>query len=183
VRGSINGFAFRSSLFPVKNGGHFLLVNNKMKIAAKVSLGSKARFELEPDIEDRVAQVPAELARTLDEDGELRGWFQGLNYSTRYDIGNWIQEPKSAAARERRADQMAERLLSVMGAELELPPLIRNALANDRSAREGWQRMSPSHRRAHLFAIFYYRDPTSRARRVAKMIDEARRFAEKKAKT
>jgi uncharacterized protein YdeI (YjbR/CyaY-like superfamily) len=39
-------------------------------------------------------------------------------------------------------------------------------------ARERWQQMSPSHRRAHLFSIFYYREPEARARRLAKMIDE-----------
>ena len=180
VRGSINGFPFRSSLFAIKGGGHFLLVNRKMQGGGNVALGSKARFELELDTEERVAQVPVELARSLNEDAALRRWYEGLNYSTRYDIGNWILEPKSAAARERRADQMAERLLSVMEAELELPPLLRNAFARDHSATEGWRRMPSSHKRAHLFAIFYYREPASRNRRVAKMVEDARRFAEKK---
>jgi len=32
--------------------------------------------------------------------------------------------------------------------------------------------MSPSHRRAHLFNIFHYREPKARARRLAKMIEE-----------
>jgi hypothetical protein len=32
--------------------------------------------------------------------------------------------------------------------------------------------MSPSHRRAHLFRIFYYREPEARARQVAKAIEE-----------
>jgi hypothetical protein len=32
--------------------------------------------------------------------------------------------------------------------------------------------MSPAHRRAHLLSIFYYREPESRMRRVAKVIDE-----------
>ena len=183
VRGSINGFAFRSSLFAIKDGGHFLLVNKKMQAEAKVVLGSQARFELQLDTEERVAQVPAELERILAEDADLRRWYGALNYSTRYDIGNWILQPKNAATRERRAEQMAERLLSVMQAESELPPLLRNAFARDHSAAEGWKLMPPSHRRAHLFAIFYYREPGSRARRLSKTLEEARRYAEKKARS
>jgi uncharacterized protein YdeI (YjbR/CyaY-like superfamily) len=42
---------------------------------------------------------------------------------------------------------------------------------NPRACAE-WNRMSPSHRRAHLFAVFYYRTPEARANRVAKMIKE-----------
>jgi uncharacterized protein YdeI (YjbR/CyaY-like superfamily) len=39
-------------------------------------------------------------------------------------------------------------------------------------AAEQWKRMSPSHRRAHLFGIFYYRTPEARAARVAKCVEE-----------
>jgi hypothetical protein len=39
--------------------------------------------------------------------------------------------------------------------------------------------MSPSHRRAHLFGIFYYRTPEARARRVQKCVEEMLERAEK----
>jgi hypothetical protein len=39
-------------------------------------------------------------------------------------------------------------------------------------ARKKWESMPASHRRRHLFSIFYYREPASRARRLAKAIDE-----------
>jgi hypothetical protein len=37
---------------------------------------------------------------------------------------------------------------------------------------EARKRMSPSHRRAHLFSIFHYREPEARARQVAKAIEQ-----------
>jgi uncharacterized protein YdeI (YjbR/CyaY-like superfamily) len=46
-------------------------------------------------------------------------------------------------------------------------------------AAEQWQRMSKSHRRAHLFAIFYYRTPEARANRIAKCVEELLQRAEK----
>ena len=35
VKGEINGFAFRTSLFPTRKGEHFLLVNKKMQAGAR----------------------------------------------------------------------------------------------------------------------------------------------------
>ena len=179
VRGEINGFAFRTSLFPARGGGHILLVNKRMQKGGDVRQGSTAQFRLEPDLEVRVAIVPAELKRFLKEDAYLRRWFDNLNYSTRSEIGKWIVQVKSPEARARRAEQMAERLLAVMEAERDLPPVLQLAFARDPQALEGWKRMSPSHRRGHLFAIFYYRTPEARARRIEKTLQDATAFAER----
>jgi uncharacterized protein DUF1905/bacteriocin resistance YdeI/OmpD-like protein len=180
VKGEINGFAFRTSLFPARGGGHILLVNKRMQRGGDVRQGMAAQFRLEPDLEKRIAIVPAELKRFLKEDAYLRRWFDGLNHSTRSEIGKWILQVKSQEARVRRAEQMAERLLAVMEAEHELPPVLQVAFARDPRALEGWKRMSPSRRRSHLFGIFYYRTPEARARRIEKTLQEASAFAERK---
>lgn len=180
VKGKINGFAFRTSLFPARGGGHILLVNKCMQKGGDVRQGMSAQFHLEPDLEERVAVVPPELKRYFKEDAHLRRWFDKLNYSTRSEIGKWIIQVKSSEARARRAVQMAERLLAVMDAEHELPPVLQVAFANEPRAYEGWQRMSPSHRRGHLFGIFYYRTPESRNRRIEKTLQEVSAFAEQR---
>jgi uncharacterized protein YdeI (YjbR/CyaY-like superfamily) len=179
VKGEINGFAFRTSLFPARGGGHILLVNKRMQAGGDVRQGRSAQFRLEPDLEERVAVVPTELKRFFKEDAYLRRWFETLNYSTRNEVGKWIIQVKSPEARVRRAEQMAERLLAVMEAEHELPPILQVAFARDAHALEGWKRMSPSHRRRHLFGIFYYRSPESRTRRIEKTLQEASAFAER----
>jgi uncharacterized protein YdeI (YjbR/CyaY-like superfamily) len=102
-----------------------------------------------------------------------------MNYSTRSEIGKWIGQVKSAEARVRRAEQLAERLLAVMDAERELPPVLQLAFARDARAREGWNRMSPTQRRGQLLAIFYYRTPEARARRIEKTLQEASARAER----
>jgi uncharacterized protein YdeI (YjbR/CyaY-like superfamily) len=180
VKGEINGFAFRTSLFPARGGGHILLVNKAMQRGGDVRQGMTARFLLEPDLEKRVAVVPPELKRFFDEDAYLRRWFEKLNHSTRSEIGKWILQPKSAAARARRAAQMAERLLAVMEAVHDLPPALNIAFAREPRALEGWQQMSPSLRCRQLFAIFYYRTPEARSRRIEKVVQEAVALAERK---
>jgi uncharacterized protein YdeI (YjbR/CyaY-like superfamily) len=167
-------------LFPTGNGRHTLLVNKRMQAAAKATVGMHANFRLEPDTEERIAVVPAELETALVEDRALRRWFDRLNFSTRRYIGDWILQVKSAEARVRRAAQIAERMLATMDAERELPPILRLAFARDPLAQQGWKLMSSSHRRAHLFAIFYYRTPPAQAHRIAKAVQDAHQLAQKK---
>jgi len=179
VKGEINGFAFRASLFPARGGGHILLVNKRMQQGGDVRQGMSAQFRLQPDLDERVAVVPAELNRFFKEDAYLRQWFEKLNYSIRNEVGKWIVQVKSPEARVRRAEQMAERLLATMEAERDLPPALQLAFARDGRALQGWQRMSPSRRRGQLLAIFYYRSPEARARRIDKVVQEAAAFAER----
>jgi uncharacterized protein YdeI (YjbR/CyaY-like superfamily) len=179
VRGEINGFPFRTSLFPRRKDGHFLLVNKKMQAGAKVRPGDVAKIRLENDVEERTVTVPPELEREFKQSKALRKWFDALNYSTRKEICEWTAEPKSAEAKKRRAEQLAERLFSVMDAEREMPPVLQAAFARHPRALRGWERMSPSHRRQHLFGIFYYRTPESRARRIDKTIEAAEAVMDK----
>lgn len=180
VRGEINGFAFRTSLFPTRKGEHFLLVNKKMLAGSGASEGSTAAFSLEPDIEKRVVVFRPELKRILAEDRTFASWVGDLPYSFHKWFADLISQPKSAAARARRAEQAAEQLFAAMEAERELPPAVRLAFSRDPRALEGWRLMTPTRRRSLLIAIFYYRSPDARARRLEKVVAEAIAFAEKK---
>jgi len=180
VKGEINGFAFRTSLFPDGKGGHRLLVNKLMQRGAKAAPGMDARFRLEPDSALRVVTVPAELHRALSEERSLRRWFDVLSHSARNEICRGIAQADSPAVRLRRAERMAECLLATMEAERELPPAFQIAFAQNSLACKGWQLMSPVRRRGHLFGIFYYQSPGARARRMAKAMEDAVLFAQKK---
>jgi len=160
VRGEIEGFAFRTSLFAFSNSeGHFLLVNKKMQSAAKAAIGSKVRISLQPDLEERVANIPPEMARALQGERRLRKYFDKLSYSMRKDIERWVSDPKSPASRQKRAEQLAERLFFAMEGEAELPPILHAAFLRQPQARIGWEAMTPNQRRNSLMAIFYYQSP------------------------
>ena len=173
VQGEINGFAFTATLFPDGQGHHFLIVNKKMLSGGKTAAGLTAKFRLQPDTTPRITiSPPAELLRELGQSKRLLKFFESLNPSRRNDIAKWVAEPKGEEARRRRSLQIAERLMETMEAERELPPIMQLAFRQNPRAREKWEQMSPSHQRAHLFGIFYYRTPKARARRVAKAIEE-----------
>src|SRR5437763_9405339 len=173
VRGEMNGFEFRTSLFPNGRGGHYLLVNKKMQKGGGVRAGDKAKIKLEPDTKERPVVLPIEMEKILKQERQLRKFYDSFNDSIRRYIANEVASRKSPASRERRAEQVAEQLLETMEAERDLPPLIKNAFAENQRAFAGWKAMTPLARRKQLLAIFYYRSPGSRARRLQKVVDEA----------
>lgn len=170
VRGEINRFAFRTSLFPDPRGGFYLLVNRTMQQESGAHLGDTAEFLLEPDLDARAAELPDELAVLLDDEPGLRPWYDDLTEYTRREIGKWINSVKTDASRMKRAEQMAERLLATMEAEVELPPLIAAAFRRSPKARAAWDNMTPLQRRNQLMAVFYYQTPDARQRRIDKVI-------------
>lgn len=181
VQGEINGFAFQTSLFPTRQGVHFLLVNKKMQSGARVTRGVKAKFRLQLDVTVRKTEPPPELTAVLRQSKDLRKYFESMSNSTRAYIAKWIAEGKHRETRERRAEQMAERLMATMEAEIELPPILKAAFARNPMAKIGWEKMPASHRRFHLLGIFGYRNPETRARRVEKAMQEMIAYADKSA--
>lgn len=181
VRGEIEGFAFRTSLFPDPRGsGQVLLVNKKMQSAAKGGVGSRVRVWLEPDLEERPATIPPEIDRELKRNKRLKRWFEALSESMRREIGKWVGDAKSPETRRRRAERMAERLMLAMEGEDEPPPVLRAAFMRQPLAREGWFALTPAQRRGHLLGIFYYETADARQRRAAKAVEDALRAARKR---
>jgi uncharacterized protein YdeI (YjbR/CyaY-like superfamily) len=170
---------FRTSLFAdTHRGGHFLLVNKKMQKAGNAKVGAVVDFIIAPDLEERSPAVPPELAKLLKTEKALAKWFTTLSESTRWEIAKWIEGVKSSEARQRRAEQMAERLMLTMESEKVLPPILEVAFRNAPAARKGWDAMTQTHRRGQLMAIFYYQSPEARQKRVNKVVEDALRIAE-----
>jgi uncharacterized protein YdeI (YjbR/CyaY-like superfamily) len=193
VRGEIEGFAFRTSLFPgrgasegvvglgtgtpgtvkLETKGELLLVNKQMQAGAGVRVGDKVRIWLEPDFEEREIKLPKEMERELNAARGLRKWFDAMSPSMRREIGKFVAEPKSAASRQKRAEKLTERLMQAMEGEKEPPPVLRVLFQRQPGAREAWLGLTPAQRRSHLMGIFYYETPEARERRAAKAIEDA----------
>ena len=180
VRGTVNGFAFRTSLFHSERLGYHLLVNKTMQRGAGVARGGLAEIVLEPDLEERPLTTPPELAKLLRQDAALRKWHQQLSPSIRKALADWVAQPKSAATRVERAELTAERMLLTMEGEQRTPPILEAAFQRLPRAREGWAAMTPIQRRGHLLGIFYYQRPESRQKRAQQAVAEALRIAARK---
>lgn len=181
VRGSINGFAFRTSLFPEKGGDRqVLLVNKKMQVGAKAGRGEAVRITLEPDLEERPCEMPVEFERALKGAKTLRKYFESISPSMQKGFTNYIGDAKSAVIRRKRADQMAEALFLAMEGEQEPPPILRAAFQHQPLAEAGWKAMTPIKRRNHLLGIFYRQTAQAREQRARGAIEDALCVAKRK---
>jgi uncharacterized protein YdeI (YjbR/CyaY-like superfamily) len=181
VVGEINGFAFRTTLFPVRNENRFaLIVNRQMRAGAKAEAGATVRIRLEPDLEEPVIEVPAELTSVLKGERRLRRWFEALSPSMRKGIANFISQAKSAETRTMRAEKMAESLMLAMEGEEAPPPILRSAFQRQPLAEQGWKAMTASQRRNHLLGIFFVQTVDGRERRAAGAIEQCLQVARRK---
>jgi hypothetical protein len=180
VKVEVGGEVFRTSLFADANrGGHFVLVNKKMQRVAGARVGAMVDFVVAPDLEERTPTIPPELAKLLKTEKKLAKWYEGLSEPTRWDIAKWIDGVKSAEARQRRVEQIAERLMLTMEGEKELPPVLEVAFRRVPAARKGWEGMTKAQRRSNLMAVFYYQSPEAREKRVRKVVEDCLKVASK----
>jgi uncharacterized protein YdeI (YjbR/CyaY-like superfamily) len=180
VKVEVGGEVFRTSLFADANhGGHFVLVNKKMQKTAGAGKGAMVDFTIAPDLDERKPSIPPELGKLLKTQKRLAKWYEGLNEPRRWEIAKWIDGVKSAEARQRRAEQIAERLMLTMEGEKELPPVLEVAFRRTPAARKGWEAMTEGKRRSNLMAVFYYQSPEAREKRVRKVVEECLEAAKK----
>ena len=172
VKGEINGFAFKTALFPTPRG-HGFIVNKKMLAGAGVRQGERAEIRIEPDLEVRKEMIPEELLRAMREAPRLRKWFDKLPPGHKRWIAQTVAEPKSPASRLKRAEDMVERLYLTMEGEMETPPILRAAFQRQPLAEAGWKAMTPIQRRNQLFQVFGPRSAEAREKRLRAVLEDA----------
>lgn len=109
VRGTINGFAFRSSFSPM-GGRHLLCINKAMQHAAGVRPGATAHFFVERDDAPRVVDVPPMIAKTLRRDPETRAIFEKLSFTHKKEYVEWIMSAKKDETRKARLAKLGPML-------------------------------------------------------------------------
>jgi hypothetical protein len=112
VRGTINGFAFRSSLLPLGDGTHRMAVSKPMQQGARAVAGDAVDVVMERDDAKRTVHVPPELQRTLEVTPPAAATFEALAYSHQKAYTDWVAGAKHAETRERRAAKAAEMLVA-----------------------------------------------------------------------
>jgi len=178
VKGTINGFAFRASLFGSAAKGHGLVINKAMQKGAHAYAGQTAEFVLEPDLDGRPFTVPRELAKLLRQYRDVGRWFETLSLSTRRYTSLVVSKPKNGETRQRRAEKMVELMMQAIVGEQDPPPILKAAFRQEPKAQAGWEAMTPVQRRDHLLEIFYYQSPEARERRTQKAVADALRIAD-----
>jgi hypothetical protein len=105
VRGTINGYPFRSSLMPM-GGGYCMGVNKTMREGANVNVGDEVDIVLERDTEERTMEAPAELAKELKKNRKAREKWEELSFTVKKEMAIAITGAKQEETKKRRLEKV-----------------------------------------------------------------------------
>jgi hypothetical protein len=101
VRGTINGFPFRSSLMPM-GGCHGMPINQALRKGAGVEGGDTVSVVMERDDAERTVEVPLILKKELAKSKTARANWEKLSFTSQKEIVLSINRAKQEETRARR---------------------------------------------------------------------------------
>jgi hypothetical protein len=105
VRGTINGFPFRSSVFPMGGGNHYMAVNRGLREGAGAKGGDTVSVVMEIDTEPREVTVRADFKKALAKNKDAKAAFDKLSYTHRREFVQWIEGAKREETRAGRTEK------------------------------------------------------------------------------
>ena len=109
VKGTINGFPYRSSLMNMGDG-HMMVVNAEMRAGARCKAGDPVDVIMEVDSEERTVAVPAYLRKIIESDIKAREFWPKLSYTHQKEYVREIEGAKKTETREKRIAAMIDAL-------------------------------------------------------------------------
>ena len=109
VRGTVNGFPFRSSLCNMGEG-HMMVVNKDMRIGGKCKASDIVEFVLQRDRDERVVEVPAEIKKVIASNKAAQATWESLSYTHQKEWVRAIGEAKREETRQSRINKMMDAL-------------------------------------------------------------------------
>jgi hypothetical protein len=101
VRGTINGFAYRSSLMPM-GGCHMMPVNKALCKGAGARPGDIVDVVMERDGDERTVEAPPELKRELKKSKKAQDRWDELAFTHKKEMANSIRDAKQEETKKRR---------------------------------------------------------------------------------
>src|SRR5512140_3770055 len=93
VKGTINGFPFRSSLMNMGEG-HMMVVNAELRAGAKCKAGDTVDIVMEADDAPRIVTLPAYLKKVINADAKAKAAWAKLSFTHQKEYARAIEEAK-----------------------------------------------------------------------------------------
>jgi hypothetical protein len=107
VRGTINGFPFRSSLMPM-GSCHYMAVNRTMREGACCKAGDIVTVVMERDTAPRVVTIPAVLKKALAKSKTAQANWKKYSFSNQKEMVLAITGAKQEETRARRLSRIVD---------------------------------------------------------------------------
>jgi bifunctional DNA-binding transcriptional regulator/antitoxin component of YhaV-PrlF toxin-antitoxin module len=101
VKATVHGVELRTTV-AVYGGVSYVGFRKEVRDAMGIAIGDRIEVKLEPDADERVVEVPGDLARALKKDQEAKRVFDGLAFTHRKEYARWVAEAKKDETRAKR---------------------------------------------------------------------------------
>ncbi len=112
VKVTYDGVPYRGSLAKMGRDCHFLLVKIDIRQQIGKNPGDTVHVTVQRDTEERIVELPAELAGLFIENPAAQGYYNKLSYTNRKEYVRWINEAKRPETRQNRLNKTIEMLLN-----------------------------------------------------------------------
>lgn len=109
VRGTINGYPFRSSLSNM-GAGHMMPVNAELRAGGKCKAGDIVDVVLERDREERTVDVPSDIKKVIASNKTAQATWDSLAFTHQKEWVRAISEAKKEETRQSRIKKMMDAL-------------------------------------------------------------------------
>jgi hypothetical protein len=110
VKALIEGIPYRGTLVRMGTDCHLLLVLKSIREQAGKTFGDEVKVTVEPDTEERVVELPAELKKAFKVEKDAKAFFDKLSYTHQREYVMWINEAKKEETRQNRITKTMEML-------------------------------------------------------------------------
>ncbi len=105
VKALIDGVPYRGTLVRMGTDCHLLLILKSIREQIGKTFGDEVKITVEPDIEPRRIEVPAELKKAFTTEKDAKAFFDKLSYTHQREYVQWINEAKRDETRQSRCPQ------------------------------------------------------------------------------
>jgi hypothetical protein len=110
VKAMIEGVPYRGILTRMGTECHILGIRKEIREQIGKTFGDEIQVTVEPDLEERVIEVPKDLLKELKKDKQAQAFFDKLSYTHRKEYVTWVTEAKKEETRQTRIMKTMEML-------------------------------------------------------------------------
>jgi len=110
VKAMIEGVPYRGLLVRMGTEHHLLIILKGIREQIGKTFGDEIKVTVEPDLEERVIEIPKDLLKELKKDKEAKAFFDKLSYTHRKEYVRWVEEAKKEETRQNRIVKTIEML-------------------------------------------------------------------------
>jgi hypothetical protein len=105
IKGTVNGFKFRSSLCNMGEG-HFFVINKEIREGTKLGPGDMADIVIARDREERVVEVPSHIKKVIAANKKAQATWDSLSFTHKKEWVRAIEEAKRDETKKSRMEKM-----------------------------------------------------------------------------